>query len=184
MAFKFTIIERKPGRKPGALCKFTCRYCGNKEMVRGGSNLFTCSDCKANNAHAIAKGIRDGGSGSAMGLVARAIREGSLVHPTKLHCVDCGKQASEYDHRDYNKPLLVEPVCRSCNLNRGPAIPLHGFIDHAIKHGHPPYRLKVRAKQLFQRLELPIECFEHLPPRLTVEHWHLIWPELTNKEAA
>lgn len=28
----------------------------------------------------------------------------------------------DYDHRDYTKPLSVEPVCRSCNKLRGPAI--------------------------------------------------------------
>lgn len=184
MPFKFTLIGARRGRRPGSLCEFTCRYCGNKEMVRGGSNLFTCSDCKVNNSHAIASGIRDGGSGNSMGLVSRAIRDGVLVHPSKLHCVDCGKQACEYDHRDYNKPLQVEPVCRSCNLNRGPAIPRHGFIEHAIKHGHPPYRLRIRAKQLFQRLGLNVECFEHLPPLLTIEHWRLIWPELADKKAA
>ena len=37
-------------------------------------------------------------------------------------CVDCGARASCYDHRDYNKPLDVDPVCRSCNYKRGPAI--------------------------------------------------------------
>lgn len=39
-------------------------------------------------------------------------------------CIDCGKPATDYDHRDYNKPLDVEPTCRSCNIKRGPAIPL------------------------------------------------------------
>jgi hypothetical protein len=36
-------------------------------------------------------------------------------------CADCGKPATDYDHRDYRKPLEVEPVCHSCNLKRGPA---------------------------------------------------------------
>ena len=38
-------------------------------------------------------------------------------------CVDCGKPAEMYDHRDYYKPLEVNPVCRTCNTKRGPAYP-------------------------------------------------------------
>lgn len=34
-------------------------------------------------------------------------------------CVDCGNRAVHYDHRDYAKPLEVEPVCQSCNMKRG-----------------------------------------------------------------
>lgn len=55
--------------------------------------------------------------------VAKAIRSGVLTAPRLFACVDCGGQAIEYDHRDYNEPLKVDPVCRSCNLRRGPAIP-------------------------------------------------------------
>ena len=36
-------------------------------------------------------------------------------------CKDCGKPATQYDHRDYAKPLEVEPVCGRCNLERGAA---------------------------------------------------------------
>ena len=34
-------------------------------------------------------------------------------------CVDCGNPAVHYDHRDYDHPLEVEPVCQSCNIRRG-----------------------------------------------------------------
>lgn len=54
--------------------------------------------------------------------VAHAIRRGELPKVSTLSCVDCGKPATDYDHRDYNKPLDVQPVCRSCNKLRGPAI--------------------------------------------------------------
>lgn len=37
-------------------------------------------------------------------------------------CVDCGAKATDFDHRDYTKPLDVEPVCRACNIRRGPAL--------------------------------------------------------------
>lgn len=36
-------------------------------------------------------------------------------------CVDCGGVASQYDHRNYARPLDVEPVCASCNCKRGSA---------------------------------------------------------------
>ena len=54
--------------------------------------------------------------------VSKAIARGDLEKPALFKCEDCGKRASEYDHRDYNKPLDVVPVCRSCNHWRGPAI--------------------------------------------------------------
>ena len=39
-------------------------------------------------------------------------------------CVDCDAPAQCYDHRDYRKPLDVEPVCTRCNNVRGPGLPL------------------------------------------------------------
>ena len=35
-------------------------------------------------------------------------------------CVDCGARALIWDHRDYSRPLDVQPVCRQCNIARGP----------------------------------------------------------------
>jgi hypothetical protein len=56
-----------------------------------------------------------------------AIRQGKIpkLDPAIHKCADCGKPANEYDHRDYNKPLQVEPVCYVCNKARGPAIPFN-----------------------------------------------------------
>jgi hypothetical protein len=51
-----------------------------------------------------------------------AVRAGRIPSPTKFDCVDCGKPAQVYDHRKYTEPLTVEPVCRSCNAFRGPAV--------------------------------------------------------------
>lgn len=56
-------------------------------------------------------------------LVARAIKNGMLPSPKTLDCMDCGWGAQCYDHRDYNKPLAVDPVCFSCNCKRGAATP-------------------------------------------------------------
>ena len=55
--------------------------------------------------------------------VKKAVKNGDLPPVSELKCVDCGKPAKHYDHRDYGKPLEVEPVCVSCNCKRGPAIP-------------------------------------------------------------
>ena len=54
--------------------------------------------------------------------VSRAIRKGILKPIKECICVDCGAPARHYDHRDYNKPDVVEPVCKKCNANRPPAI--------------------------------------------------------------
>lgn len=53
-----------------------------------------------------------------------AVKIGFLPPPTDFDCQDCGKPAECYDHRDYNKPLDVDPVCVSCNSSRGRGIPL------------------------------------------------------------
>jgi hypothetical protein len=60
----------------------------------------------------------------AMCAVRTAVRRGELPHISTQKCVDCGKQAKHYDHRDYNDPLKVEPTCQSCNILRGPALQL------------------------------------------------------------
>jgi hypothetical protein len=57
--------------------------------------------------------------------VAKAVRNGILAPVATLTCVDCGKPAQCYEHRDYNKLLEVEPTCKGCNIRRGPAIYLN-----------------------------------------------------------
>jgi hypothetical protein len=53
--------------------------------------------------------------------VARAVRAGLLPRlDGSISCVDCGKPAEAYDHRDYTEPLVVSPVCTRCNVLRGP----------------------------------------------------------------
>jgi hypothetical protein len=56
-----------------------------------------------------------------MNKVNKAIRKGDLAHPSELSCVDCGGVAACYDHRSYAEPLIVSPVCKRCNILRGPA---------------------------------------------------------------
>ena len=50
-----------------------------------------------------------------------AVKAGDLPPAREQRCVDCGEPARNYDHRDYNRPLDVEPVCIACNRRRGPA---------------------------------------------------------------
>lgn len=54
-------------------------------------------------------------------IVREEIRKGRLPRVNTLRCVDCGLPARRYDHRDYSKPLDIEPVCNGCNIRRGPA---------------------------------------------------------------
>lgn len=44
-------------------------------------------------------------------------------------CVECGKTwAMALDHRHYAQPLKVDPVCRSCNAKRGPALDVRKLV--------------------------------------------------------
>jgi hypothetical protein len=60
-------------------------------------------------------------------IVAREVEGGrlpALGFGSGITCVDCGKYAAQcYDHRDYTKPLEVDPVCGGCNVRRGPGYP-------------------------------------------------------------
>lgn len=55
--------------------------------------------------------------------VKAAVADGLLpdLGVVAIACVDCGARAVEWEHRDYEKPLDVEPVCRLCNKKRGTA---------------------------------------------------------------
>lgn len=56
----------------------------------------------------------------AVAVVNAAVRKGILPRITaSVRCTDCGEPANCYDHRDYLKPLSVDPVCSACNYRRG-----------------------------------------------------------------
>lgn len=88
--------------------------------------------------------------------VQKAQKKGILAKlDGTVKCVDCRYPAWVYDHRDYRKPTEVEPVCHSCNWNRGPALPLTGTC-----------RLFKRARIRFQKREKirkKIQCADTLP---------------------
>lgn len=103
------------GRKAGQLVRCTCVKCGGIEMLPGCTSGFVCLACKPNQNRVSLKS-------KAHVAVAGAIRKGLLQPARNFACVDCGGPAIEYEHRDYTKPLEVQPICRRCNLRRGPAI--------------------------------------------------------------
>jgi DNA-directed RNA polymerase subunit RPC12/RpoP len=93
-----------------------CRECG-RSIRRHNSNHLRCHQCYWVAGRVAAK---------AHNAVARAVRAGQIpdLKASVIACTDCGARANRYDHRDYAKPLVVEPVCHSCNLKRGPAAPI------------------------------------------------------------
>lgn len=99
-----------------------CRLCGT--AVGQWSRL--CTTCSIAN--------RDDAQRAAHTEVARARRRGLLADPRTLQCADCGGAATEYEHREYAKPLEVEPVCRGCNLRRGPAIDSKAWASSPAKN--------------------------------------------------
>lgn len=72
--------------------------------------------------------------------VKDAVLAGDLPQVKTLTCVDCGNPAQCYDHRDYYKPLDVDPVCKSCDSKRGagypPTINRHGERKPAGNKNH------------------------------------------------
>jgi len=68
----------------------------------------------------------DTGQAQARWAVKNAIIKGEILSLSKntILC-SCGKRAEVYDHRDYNKPLDVIAVCRSCNYLLGKAVYLN-----------------------------------------------------------
>ena len=98
---------------------FYCQHCGAGDLVAGGTSYYHCSACR------VALGMRDLTSPKYLAhqAVAKARKQGLLADPRTLQCEDCRAPAIEYDHRDYALPLAVSPVCRRCNLRRGPAKP-------------------------------------------------------------
>lgn len=86
-----------------------CTMCGRTH--KRVSNALFCWDC-------VKKRAKESGACEARRVTSAAVQNGRLPHPKSLTCADCGKPAFGYDHRDYNQPLAVEPVCASCNTLR------------------------------------------------------------------
>jgi hypothetical protein len=104
--------------------------CGRQEWIGIYSDL--CHGCRAMRFRTMSAIRR-----KASATVARAIRQGQLPRLGSgcgIRCTDCDSDARVYEHRDYSKPLEVEPVCFSCNLRRGPAIDMAPHIIRWPRH--------------------------------------------------
>lgn len=89
----------------------TCVVCSNKVRRALSSSVF-CLPCLS---------VHSADGWRAILAVRKAIRRGDIAHFRGMLCVDCNAPATEYEHRDYMKPLAVDPICRSCNHKRGHA---------------------------------------------------------------
>lgn len=107
-----------------------CIVCGRRVEASHGSRKY-CGPCSNPK---IGKPLAH----KAREIAALARRTGKLPSFEGVKCVNCGEPATQYDHRDYRKPLEVEPVCRLCNNRRGPGKPYRG-------------RLKKKAKVFFTK---------------------------------
>lgn len=93
-----------------------CAVCGTVVQFQTPKGKY-CNDCYSKPR----RRIRKPDALAAHREVAKAVREGLIPPASERICSDCCKPATEYDHRDYRYPLMVEPVCHSCNVKRGPA---------------------------------------------------------------
>jgi len=94
---------------------FFCRTCGQQWDMR----------FEQPGVRRMCRGCYHDGQNIAMAIVASAIKAGHLPKLNgRIRCADCGTKATMYDHRDYNRPLEVTPVCQACNIVRGRAKPI------------------------------------------------------------
>lgn len=168
-------------RHAGGMVRATCCVCGEIELARGACKWNRCQSCKALGLFSqdTARAKFDFlGKDQAGYVVQQEIREGRMVRAAERACADCGEQAGHYDHRDYNFPLVVEPVCRSCNARRGPAVPRTGWLDRCLSSARVPYSSRARTTQLLATLGVPEDALRGLPGRLALTHWEQLAPAI------
>lgn len=114
--------------------------------MRVGYRQKACIDCgkdyRANHhTHLRCQGCRTTGPTQRMrerahSLVAGAVRRGELpnLKACDVQCVDCGERAVCYEHRDYGRPLAVDPVCKRCDKRRGPGYTPGMAHPEAVRH--------------------------------------------------
>lgn len=94
--------------------------------------------------------------------VSQTMKRYDVPHASEFKCVDCGAQASVYDHRYYSHPLEVDPVCSGCNSKRGPAldvVPCVTELAHygiSSKYGTPA--VPIRVYPVLAVKPSPVDC--------------------------
>lgn len=159
-------MKRRSGRLPGQPRKMTCAGCGCVELTMGGWP-YRCARCGPAD---IERGL---GKDTAARELRLAIRDGRVPHWRGMSCVDCGAAAIGYEHRDYNKPLCVEPICGRCNILRGPAIPRVGAIARLVARGAAPYRSGRHVRQLAKYMGVTLP---DIPARIGHAEWLTLAP--------
>ena len=97
-----------------------CREC-KKDISTRGAGAKYCEKCASPSVKK--PWARKPRQATCHRIVGIAVKAGILPALTgDIKCVDCGTEATCYEHRDYLKPLDVEPVCLSCNYLRGAAL--------------------------------------------------------------
>lgn len=96
-----------------------CCICKSNINLRDSKSIF-CETCSGKFPHGDKPNKPK--QAAAHRIVSTAVKAG-IISPidSQTKCVDCGSVAKVYEHRDYNKPLDVVPVCHSCNAKRGSA---------------------------------------------------------------
>jgi hypothetical protein len=89
-----------------------CQCCGTADISHRESAAKYCLACRNG-------GMVGLGRVKATQAVNAEVRAGRMQRPGEFKCVDCGEPAECWEHRDYSRPLDVEPVCRLCNNKRG-----------------------------------------------------------------
>lgn len=98
-----------------------CEGCGDK-FYRHHLSRFCFPCCAKRSKEASKRQYKGNPNNLARRMVSMAIRLGVMRPASEFNCVDCGSPAAHYDHRDYNKPLDVDPVCIGCHGARGRGI--------------------------------------------------------------
>lgn len=89
---------------------YSAKYCMNCVQIR--------------NRESARRSARNNPNNIARRMVALAVSTGFMRPASEFLCIDCGDPAKHYDHRDYNRPLDVDPVCTRCHGRRGRGIEL------------------------------------------------------------
>lgn len=112
--------QRHRSAEPRRKMARVCLYCRAEITIR---YKRICEHCRIERRHIVA---------DCRALFQMAKHRGDIDSaPVNLKCIDCGKRAAHWEHRDYREPLKVVPVCATCNHERGPGAFL-ATHDHLI----------------------------------------------------